>query len=193
MDADHARAIYRFGDFECDAGAYELRRMGRRVALARQPMDLLMLRRPGELVSRDEIAANLWGDGVFVDVEGGIRTAVLEVRDALGDSGSLDVFVGPRATDGRADEAARPWGASDALLESVGGSLVPTIAWIRDRCLEPAAGRLGRQRFERARAEGRQMALEEAMTLAFGSPTDATSAAFSVSPTSNTGPGDPCR
>jgi DNA-binding winged helix-turn-helix (wHTH) protein len=89
MGADTPRVIYRFGDFECDSSAYELRRKGRRIALARLPMDLLllMLRRPGELISRAEIAANLWGDGVFVDVEAGIRTAVLKVRDALGDSG----------------------------------------------------------------------------------------------------------
>ena len=89
MGADTPRVIYRFGDFECDSSAYELRRKGRRIALARLPMDLLllMLRRPGELISRAEIAANLWGDGVFVDVEAGIRTAVLKVREALGDSG----------------------------------------------------------------------------------------------------------
>ena len=89
MSADSLRVVYRFGDFECDAAAYELRRKGRRITLARQPMDLLLLllSRPGDLVPRGEIAARLWADGVFVDIEAGVRTAVRKVRNALGDSG----------------------------------------------------------------------------------------------------------
>ena len=79
---------FRFGDFECDAASYELRRKGRRLPLARQPMELLLLllQRPRELVSREKIARRLWNDDVFVDTDAGIRTAVLKIRQVLDDS-----------------------------------------------------------------------------------------------------------
>lgn len=79
------RVTFRFAEFECDAAAYQLRRNGRRVRLARQPMDLLLLllERHGELVSREDIAHYLWGDDVFVGVDTGIRAAVLKVRRVL--------------------------------------------------------------------------------------------------------------
>ena len=62
-------------------------RDGTRIRLARQPMDLLLLlvQRAGELVSRDEIARHLWPGDVFVEVDAGIQTAVLKIRQALGD------------------------------------------------------------------------------------------------------------
>lgn len=78
---------YRFGRFELDPAAYELRRDGRRVRLERRPLDLLLLlvERHGQLVTHPEIAQRLWGDDVFVEVEAGIHTAVRKVRQALGD------------------------------------------------------------------------------------------------------------
>src|SRR5207245_6500323 len=79
-----------------------------------------------------------------------------ELEDPRGIAWSLDVFAGLLAAGGHADEAARLWGASDGLLASVGGSLVPTIGWIRDRYLEPVKTSLGGGAFETARAEGRQ-------------------------------------
>jgi DNA-binding winged helix-turn-helix (wHTH) protein len=90
-----SRVTFRFGDFELDAAAYELRRSGLRLRLARQPMDLflLLLERPGELVSRDDIARRLWGEGVFVDTDAGIHTAVLRIRQALGGSGGSSTFI----------------------------------------------------------------------------------------------------
>src|SRR5262245_31578719 len=84
-----------FGDFELDIAAYELRRGGRSVRLERRPMDLLLLllERRGELVSRADIVDRLWGDGVFVDVETGINTAVRKLRQALRDPAEAPVFV----------------------------------------------------------------------------------------------------
>jgi non-specific serine/threonine protein kinase len=89
-----------------------------------------------------------------------------ELDDPRGIAWSLDVFAGLLAAGGYADEAARLWGASDGLLESVGGSLVPTIGWIRDRYLEPVKTSLGGGSFETARAAGREMPLVEAIALA---------------------------
>ena len=90
-----SHVTFRFGGFELDTTAYELRRKGRRIRLARQPMDLLvlMLERPGALVSRDEIRKRLWSEDVFVDVDASIRTAILEIRQVLGDSGESPRFV----------------------------------------------------------------------------------------------------
>jgi predicted ATPase/DNA-binding winged helix-turn-helix (wHTH) protein len=86
---------YRFGEFELDVGAYELRRGADRLRLPRQPMDLLLLllERPEELVSHDDIAMRLWGPNVFSDLEAGIRTAVLKIRRALCDSSELPQFL----------------------------------------------------------------------------------------------------
>jgi hypothetical protein len=58
------------------------------------------------------------------------------------------------------------WGASDGLLASVGGELVPTIRWIRDRYFEPVKASLGGGSFETARAEGRAMPLAHAIAFA---------------------------
>ena len=89
------RWLFRFGDFELDAAAYELRRKGRRLRLARQPMDLLLLmvEHPRALVSHEEIAKRLWQPGVFIDMDAGIHTAVLRIRQALRDSADAPRFV----------------------------------------------------------------------------------------------------
>ena len=89
------RWLFRFGDFELDAAAYELRRKGRRLRLARQPMDLLLLlvEHPRALVSREEIAKRLWTPDVFIDIDAGIHTAILRIRQALRDSAESPRFV----------------------------------------------------------------------------------------------------
>jgi TolB-like protein/DNA-binding winged helix-turn-helix (wHTH) protein/Flp pilus assembly protein TadD len=86
---------FRFGDFELAVGAYQLRRAGRPVKLGRQPMDLLILlvERRGQLVTRGDIAARLWGPDVFVDVETGVNTAISKVRQALRDAADAPRFV----------------------------------------------------------------------------------------------------
>lgn len=85
----------RFRDFVLDVAAYELRRDGRRVRLERQPMDLLILlvRRRGQLVSRNEIVDALWGKDVFVDVENGVNTAIRKLRQALRDSSDAPAYI----------------------------------------------------------------------------------------------------
>jgi TolB-like protein/Tfp pilus assembly protein PilF len=70
-----------------DLGRYQLRRGNRVLRLEKSPMELLVLlaQREGQLVTRQEIVSVLWGDGVFVDAEHGINTAVHKVRQALKD------------------------------------------------------------------------------------------------------------
>jgi cholera toxin transcriptional activator len=86
---------YRFGVFEADVALGELRRQGVRVKLNAQPfqMLLLLLARPGELLTREEISRELWPDGTFVDYEHGVNSAVNRIREALGDTASNPRFV----------------------------------------------------------------------------------------------------
>jgi TolB-like protein/DNA-binding winged helix-turn-helix (wHTH) protein/Flp pilus assembly protein TadD len=89
------QGTFRFGDFVLDVAAYELRRNGHRVRLERQPMDLLILLvgRPGQLVSRTEIVDALWAKDVFVDVENGVNTAIRKLRQALRDAPDRPTYI----------------------------------------------------------------------------------------------------
>ena len=95
MQTPGPRETFRFGDFELDVAAYELRRLGRPVKLGRQPMDLLILLVEGrrQLVSRNEIVDRLWGKDVFVDVDTGVNTAISKIRQVLRDSPDAPAFV----------------------------------------------------------------------------------------------------
>lgn len=86
---------YRFGVFEADASAGELRRQGIRIKLNAQPFQvlLLLLERCGEVVTREDISRELWPDGVFVDSEHGVNSAVNRIREALGDTAGSPRFV----------------------------------------------------------------------------------------------------
>lgn len=86
---------YRFGVFEADAASGELRRQGVRVKLNAQPFQVLsmLLERPGEVLTREEISRELWPDGTFVDAEHGVNSAVNRIREALGDTARNPRFV----------------------------------------------------------------------------------------------------
>jgi TolB-like protein/DNA-binding winged helix-turn-helix (wHTH) protein/Flp pilus assembly protein TadD len=86
---------FRFGDFELDVAAYELRRLGRPVKLGRQPMDLLILlvEKRRNLVARSEIVERLWAKDVFVDVDTGVNTTISKIRQVLRDSPEAPRFV----------------------------------------------------------------------------------------------------
>ena len=86
---------YRFGAFEADVSTGELRRQGIRLRLNAQPFQVLclLLDRPGELLTRDQIASHLWPDGTYVDSEHGVNSAVNRIREALNDSASSPRFI----------------------------------------------------------------------------------------------------
>ena len=79
--------IFRFSCFEADRECYQLRHNSRRIKLERIPLELLflLLEHAGKLVPRAQAAARLWGDGVYLDTERSINTAILKLRKALGD------------------------------------------------------------------------------------------------------------
>jgi DNA-binding winged helix-turn-helix (wHTH) protein len=117
---------YRFGAFEADAATGELRRKGLRAKLNAQPFQvlLMLLERPGELLTREEISRELWPDGTFVDYEHGVNSAINRIREALGDTASNPRFVETLARRGyrfiapveRIDPGASP---SLAVVDSV--------------------------------------------------------------------------
>src|SRR5215470_17086648 len=87
--------VFRFGTFEADPRTGELRKQGRRLSLQGHPFEILvmLLERPGELVTRAEIRDRLWPEGTFVDFDHSLNTAVNKVRDALGDSAGNPRFI----------------------------------------------------------------------------------------------------
>ena len=86
VDAVPEKTI-RFAEFELDFGRFQLLRNGRPVSLEGLPLQLLMLliENHRRLVTREQIADELWGKDIFVDVEQGINTAIRKVRMALED------------------------------------------------------------------------------------------------------------
>src|SRR5579864_712970 len=95
MEEIPGKHLFRFGVFEADQLTGELRKQGRRMQLQGQPFDILvmLLERPGELVSRTQIRERLWPDGTFVDFDHSLNTAVNKIRDVLGDSAASPRFV----------------------------------------------------------------------------------------------------
>ena len=87
--------VIHFGVFEADLRAGELRRNGSKVKLQEQPFQILamLLERPGEIVTREELRARLWSADTFVDFDHGLNSAIRRLRDALGDSAENPSFV----------------------------------------------------------------------------------------------------
>jgi DNA-binding winged helix-turn-helix (wHTH) protein len=82
--------VFRFGVFEVNEATGELRKQGIRIKLHAQPFQILvmLLERPAELVTREEMRQRLWGEDTFVDFDHGLNTAINKLREALGDLAS---------------------------------------------------------------------------------------------------------
>src|ERR671938_575282 len=92
MDAER---LLRFESFELDVRSRELRKGKNRIRLQDQPFEILrmMLERPGDVVTRDELRRRLWPQGTFVDFEHSLNAAVKRLRAALGDDADNPKFV----------------------------------------------------------------------------------------------------
>jgi Tol biopolymer transport system component/DNA-binding winged helix-turn-helix (wHTH) protein len=154
-----APPVLRFGTFEVDVAAGELRRQGVRTRLQEQPLKvlLLLLSRPGGVVTREELRAQLWPADTFVDFEHSLNAAVKRLRDALGDTADNPRFIetipkrGYRFLAPMSDsrqpppvpstmEVARPrpsWKTAAAAV-SVLVALAAAIGWTRWRSDPPA-------------------------------------------------------
>jgi TolB-like protein/DNA-binding winged helix-turn-helix (wHTH) protein/Flp pilus assembly protein TadD len=155
----------RFGEeLELDRSAYQLRRSGRPVKLERIPLEILLLltERPGQLVSREQIAERIWGKGTFLDVDNSINGAVRKIRQVLEDDPEQPRFIqtitgrgyrfvapvlGPADAPGAAPpDPAPPRRRSRGRLRLAGALalalLLAAIVWFRERRPDPPPGRV---------------------------------------------------
>ena len=96
MEQNHCSARkVRFGVFEADMEAGELRKHGLRLKLSEQPFQILamLVARPGEVVSREVLRERLWPSDTFVDFDHGLNNAVMRLREVLGDSSDHPRFI----------------------------------------------------------------------------------------------------
>jgi DNA-binding winged helix-turn-helix (wHTH) protein len=86
---------FHFGVFEADEAAGELRKRGIRIKMHAQPFQalIMLLEKPHEVVTREEMRQRLWGTQTFVDFEHGLNTAVNKIRAALDDSASTPRYI----------------------------------------------------------------------------------------------------
>jgi Tol biopolymer transport system component/DNA-binding winged helix-turn-helix (wHTH) protein len=151
--------LARFGVFEADLHAGELRRQGRSVRLQAKPFQLLaaLLERPSDVITREELRVKLWPENTFVEFDDNLNTAVLKLRHALGDSAENPRFVetlprrgyrfiapvtwdGERASPGAEVPAPEPsppqrsrrWRVRAALLAAAAGTLI-FLFWLERR------------------------------------------------------------
>jgi DNA-binding response OmpR family regulator len=96
MNDGNARPrLLRFGVSEVDLRTGELRKQGLKIKLQGQPFQVLamLLERPGELVTREEIREKLWPGDTFIDFEKSINTSIKRLREALGDDAAAPRFI----------------------------------------------------------------------------------------------------
>jgi TolB-like protein len=127
--------VVRFGSFEVDLHAGEVRKRRRIIRLQEQPFQVLqaLLEQPGDVVSREALRARLWPADTFVDFDNGLNNAVNKVRGALGDSAAAPKYVetvGRRGYRfiGTIDE--RPVDAAQGGQTPAGGSAPPAVSSI---------------------------------------------------------------
>ena len=86
---------YRFGAYELDVRAGELRKNGLKVKLQKQPLQVLkmLLEQPGEVITREELRNGLWPADTLVDFDHSLNSAVNRLRDVLCDSGDSPQFI----------------------------------------------------------------------------------------------------
>ena len=91
----HGRPVVRFGAFEADLSSGEIHKRGHKIKLQEQPFQVLvmLLERPGTVITREELRARLWPADIFVDFDTGLNSAIKKLRDALGDSAEDPVYV----------------------------------------------------------------------------------------------------
>lgn len=128
----------RFGTFEADVKSCELRKHGLRLKLSEQPFQVLamLLEKPGEIITREELRRRLWPCDTFVDFDHGLNNAVMRLREVLGDSSENPRFIEtlprkgyrfiapvefistPHSSDPSSPELRHPLGASQGARDS---------------------------------------------------------------------------
>src|SRR6516165_8421951 len=88
-------SVVRFGTYEVSLQSGEVRKSGVKIRVQQQPMSLLqiLLERPGEVVTREELRARVWPDESFGDFDQAVNIAIAKLRSALGDSAENPRFI----------------------------------------------------------------------------------------------------
>ena len=126
------RRIIRFAAFEFDSQNGELRKHGLRIKLQGQPIHVLtmLLERPGEVVTREEVQSRLWPGDTYVDFEHSLNAAIKRLRAALGDSADSPRFVETLPRRGYRFIAPLSWPAEETVAAAAQTSAVPQPAAI---------------------------------------------------------------
>src|SRR5437763_14049746 len=95
QDLRLSRASVRFGAFELDQDAGELRREGTKVRLQEQPLQILqiLLEQPGKVITREDLRKRVWPSDTFVDFDHGINNAIKRLREALVDTDETPHYI----------------------------------------------------------------------------------------------------
>jgi cholera toxin transcriptional activator len=95
MSPNHENGIFRFGAYEADPVSGELRKSGIRLRVQEQPFQVLivLLQRPSEVVTREELRQKLWPADTFVDFDHSLNTVINKLREALSDSAANPRFI----------------------------------------------------------------------------------------------------
>src|SRR5947209_16776280 len=88
-------AKYRFGAYELDVAERDLRKNGSRVRLQEQPLRILtaLVKKPGQLVTREDLKQRIWGNDTYVDFDQSINKAVNRLREVLNDNASHPRYI----------------------------------------------------------------------------------------------------
>jgi DNA-binding winged helix-turn-helix (wHTH) protein len=162
LDATQAPALRRFGAFEINLQAGELRKSGMRLRLSGQPFRVLavLVERAGEVVAREELHSKLWPADTFVDFDHGLNNAVARIREVLDDSSDTPRyietiprrgyrFIAPLAevpvvvSSGPAVLPAKGWFATTHLKETLAGAALLAILAIIGLVLYRGSGAEG--------------------------------------------------
>jgi cholera toxin transcriptional activator len=121
MSRDHTNGIFRFGAYEADPGSGELRKAGVRLRVQEQPFQVLLvlLARPSEVVTREELRQKLWPADTFVDFDHSLNTVINKLREALGDSAANPRFIETLARRGYRFLASVEFVAKDSVAAPV--------------------------------------------------------------------------
>jgi DNA-binding winged helix-turn-helix (wHTH) protein len=95
MEPLRPTSVVRFGTYEVSLQSGEVRKAGLRIRVQQQPMKLLeiLLERPGEVITREELRSRVWTDESFGDFDQAVNIAIAKLRSALGDSAENPRFI----------------------------------------------------------------------------------------------------
>jgi TolB-like protein/DNA-binding winged helix-turn-helix (wHTH) protein/Tfp pilus assembly protein PilF len=131
MEQPRPASVVRFGTYEVSLHSGEVRKSGLRIRIQQQPMKLLeiLLERPGEVVTREELRSRVWADESFGDFDQAVNIAIAKLRSALGDSAENPRFIETLPKRGYrfiADVSVVDADARPKVLESAAGDLRAT-------------------------------------------------------------------